>query len=190
MTASDIINPIRDLTLRLKEKYIGDIVEWFDNNSEAFSLTDSIESINVISIEKLMQFLELKKFHRREFYYPSYGEVMAEVEKLKNYFPRVLTKEQVLIILDKWVIEANIKHELKLAFRIFDSESRNYLDVDEIRLIVTGFGEPFNDNETLELLRDANVRGDGNVFYEDFVDSLFNMAPELNEIKASFILKV
>ncbi|CAG4956080.1 unnamed protein product [Parnassius apollo] len=135
------------------------------------------------------QVSKVKRFHRREFYYPSYGEVMAVVEKLKNYFPRVLTKEQVLIILDKWVIEANIKHELKLAYRIFDSESRNYLDLDEIRLIVTEFGEPFNENETLELLRDANIRGDGNVFYEDFVDSLFNLAPELSEIKAKYLFE-
>lgn len=33
------------------------------------------------------------------------------------------------------------------------------------------------------MLRDANVRGDGNVFYENFVESLFSVAPELYEIK-------
>lgn len=57
--------------------------------------------------------------------------------------------------------------------------------MDEIQVLVKGFGKPFDDKETLELLRDANVRGDGNIFYKDFVESLFNLAPELYEIKVN-----
>lgn len=70
---------------------------------------------------------------------------------------------------------------------MFDSEKRNFLEIDDIKVIVTRYADVFNENETRELLRDANVRGDGNVFYEDFVESLFSVAPELYQLKVYFI---
>nr|XP_034834973.1 uncharacterized protein LOC117991485 [Maniola hyperantus] len=70
---------------------------------------------------------------------------------------------------------------------VFDTEKRNFLEIDEIKVIVTSYGDVFTDEETREMLRDANVRGDGNVFYEDFVDSLFSVAPELYQLKAEFL---
>ncbi|CAH2239951.1 jg3382 [Pararge aegeria aegeria] len=100
---------------------------------------------------------------------------------------RMLTKDQFIYMLDKWVIEADLKHELKLAFNVFDTEKRNFLEIDEIKVIVTRYADVFSDDETREMLRDANVRGDGNVFYEDFVDSLFSVAPELYQLKADFL---
>lgn len=71
--------------------------------------------------------------------------------------------------------------------QVFDTEKRNFLEIDEIQEIVTSYGDAYNEAETREMLRDANVRGDGNVFYEDFVDSLFNVAPELYELKVQNI---
>lgn len=58
--------------------------------------------------------------------------------------------------------------------------------MDEIRTIVTQYGDVFDPDETREMLRDANVRGDGNVFYEDFIESMFSLATELNDIEVSF----
>lgn len=66
---------------------------------------------------------------------------------------------------------------------MFDTEKRDFLEIDEIQTIVTQYGDIFDPDETREMLRDANVRGDGNVFYEDFIESMFNLAPELHEIK-------
>lgn len=63
--------------------------------------------------------------------------------------------------------------------QVFDTETRNYLEVDDIKAIVTGYANVFSENESRELLRDANVRGDGIVYYQDFIESLFSIAPEL-----------
>lgn len=57
------------------------------------------------------------------------------------------------------------------------------MDIEEVQTIVTNYGDVFSEAEVIELMREANVRGDGNVFYEDFIESLFNLAPELYEFK-------
>lgn len=71
---------------------------------------------------------------------------------------------------------------------MFDTEKRDFLEVDEIKSIVTSYADVFDEAETTEMLRDANVRGDGNVFYEKFVESLFSMAPELYDLKVVLII--
>ncbi|XP_023948603.1 calmodulin-like [Bicyclus anynana] len=187
MAQFDVFDPLANVTLRFTEEELSDIIEWFDNKSEPLLIINEGEPINVITIENLRQFLELKKFHKRCFHYPSYAEIMSQVEILKAGINRVLTKDQFIYLLDKWVIEPDLKHELKLAFKVFDTEKRDFLEIDEIKVIVTTYADVFNDAETREMLRDANVRGDGNVFYEDFVDSLFNVAPELYQLKAEFL---
>ncbi|XP_063536812.1 uncharacterized protein LOC134746372 [Cydia strobilella] len=129
----------------------------------------------------------LLTYHRRHFNYPTYKEIMADAELLKAGVTRVLTKEQVIYMLDKRVTEAEVKHELLLAFQVFDTENRNFLELGELQSIVTGYGDAFNRDETIEMLRDANVRGDGNIVYENFVESLFAMAPELYKIPTDYL---
>ncbi|XP_063386405.1 uncharacterized protein LOC134672436 isoform X2 [Cydia fagiglandana] len=129
----------------------------------------------------------LLTYHRRHFNYPTYMEIMAEAERLRAGVTRVLTKEQVIYMLDKRVIEATIKHELLLAFQVFDTEKRNFLELGEFLSIVTDYGDGFNKDESIEISRDANIRGDGNIFYENFVENLFAMAPELYEITTDFL---
>lgn len=43
---------------------------------------------------------------------------MIAAEKLNVSVTRQLTKEQFLYLLDQWIIEPEIKHELKLAFKV------------------------------------------------------------------------
>ncbi|XP_013148338.1 PREDICTED: centrin-3-like [Papilio polytes] len=190
MKANDVIvDPLGDKTLRFSEQHLNEIVQWFEEKSQPISVPDTDEPLQFVNVDQLMQFLEERRFHKRGFYYPSFGEVILEAETFNAGISRVFTKEQILYMLDKWVIEANIKHELKLAFKVFDSENRTFLDIDEIRIIAKYGSEPFDEDETLELLRDANVRGDGNVYYEDFVESLFSLAPELYGIKAEYLFE-
>ncbi|XP_039756524.1 uncharacterized protein LOC120631142 [Pararge aegeria] len=187
MAVFDVFKPLANVIPRFREEDLAHVIEWFDNHSKPLLILNEGEAINVITIENLKQFLESKKFHKRCFHYPSYAEIMIEVENIKAEMTRMLTKDQFIYMLDKWVIEADLKHELKLAFNVFDTEKRNFLEIDEIKVIVTRYADLFSDDETREMLRDANVRGDGNVFYEDFVDSLFSVAPELYQLKADFL---
>ncbi|XP_028042056.1 calmodulin-like [Bombyx mandarina] len=187
MAVLDAYNPLHNVSLRFNEHQLKEIGEWFENNAKPQLTSTDGDPIRAITVEKFVSFLNLKKFHRRNFQYPSYAEVMNEVERLKAGALRLLTREQVIYMLNKWVLEPDIKHELCLAFKVFDTEKRGFLEIDELKTIVTSYAEPFSEEETREMLRDANVRGDGNVFYENFVESLFSVAPELYEIKTDYL---
>ncbi|CAH2092917.1 unnamed protein product [Euphydryas editha] len=187
MAVFNVLDPLQNVSLLFTEEQLADVIAWFDSNSKPYVIIEDEEPFSVITVEKLIQFLDLKKYHRRSFHYPSYAEIMNEIEKLKAGATRMITKDQFIYILNKWVLMPDIKNEIKLAFKVFDTEKRNFLEIDDIKMIVTRYADVFNENETRELLRDANVRGDGNVFYEDFVESLFSMAPELYQLKTEYL---
>ncbi|XP_049872164.1 uncharacterized protein LOC126373723 [Pectinophora gossypiella] len=188
MAVFDFLHPLNNVTPKFTEEQLAEIVEWFDENSKPLLVINQAdEPTNVITIEQLQIFLGLKKFHRRSFHYPSYAEIMKEVEILKMGTHRMLIKDQFIYILNQWVMEPDMKHELKLAFKVFDTEERDYLETDILKEVMTTYGEPLDLDECIEFIRDANVAGDGNVIYEDFVESLFTLAPELYELPKEYL---
>ncbi|XP_050347409.1 calglandulin-like [Nymphalis io] len=187
MAVFDVFNPLQNVKPRFTEEQLSELIQWFDENSKPRVIIDDGEPINVITIENVKEFLELKKYHRRNFHYPSYAEIMKEVEKLKAGIIRMITKDQFIYMLDKWILMPDIKHELKLAFKVFDTEKRNFLETDDLKVIVTTHADVYSESETRELLRDANVCGNGNIFYEDFVESLFSVAPELYQLEVQYL---
>ncbi|XP_072944990.1 uncharacterized protein [Epargyreus clarus] len=182
----DPFNPLQNIETRFAPEELEEIDEWFTENAKPLLLINQ-QPVDIITIEQLKQFLGLKKYHKRSFHYPSYGEIMREAEKLKAGVTKMLTRDQLIYMLDKWILEPDLKHELKLAFKVFDTEKRDFFEMEELQSIVTTYGDIFDKDETQEMLRDANVRGDGNIFYDDFVESLFSVAPELYKLQAEYL---
>ncbi|KAI5642154.1 EF-hand domain pair domain-containing protein [Phthorimaea operculella] len=191
MAVFDNLNPLKYVTPRFTEEQLEDIVKWFDENSQPLLMLVINETrvpTNVITIEQLQTFLGLKTLHRRSFKTPSYYEIMRQVEALKMERQRMLTKDQFIYMLDKWVMEPDMNHELKMAFKVFDTEERGFLETDILREILVTYGEhPLDEDEVTEFLRDADVRGDGNIIYAEFVDSLFKLAPELAKLEKEYL---
>ncbi|VVC92132.1 uncharacterized protein LOC126966272 [Leptidea sinapis] len=188
MNDFDAYNPLSNVKIILTEDQLSEINDWFDQNAKPQLISSEGEPLNVVTINKIQTFMELNKFHRRSFHYPSYGEIMAEAERFKAAVTRMITRDQFIYMINKWTILPDLKHEIKLAFKVFDTENRHFLDIDELKQIVTGYENKFDEMETREMIRDANVRGDGKIFYEDFIESIFSRAPELyDEIKAEYL---
>ena len=59
--------------------------------------------------------------------------------------------------------------ELLKAFRIFDLNGKGYISVDELRHVMTNLGETITDEEVDDFIREADVDGDGQINYEEFV---------------------
>ncbi|XP_049375906.1 calmodulin-2/4-like [Solanum verrucosum] len=64
--------------------------------------------------------------------------------------------------------------ELKEAFRVFDKDQNGFISAAELRHILTNFREVFTDEEVDEMIRDADVDGDGQISYEEFVKLLMD----------------
>ncbi|EOY11087.1 hypothetical protein QUC31_009676 [Theobroma cacao] len=65
--------------------------------------------------------------------------------------------------------EAEAEEELKEAFRVFDKDQDGYISPFELRQVMINLGEKLTDEEIEQMIREADLDGDGQVNYEEFV---------------------
>uniref|UniRef100_A0A8C9P6K6 Calmodulin like 6 n=1 Tax=Spermophilus dauricus TaxID=99837 RepID=A0A8C9P6K6_SPEDA len=63
----------------------------------------------------------------------------------------------------------NQEGELRAAFRVFDKESKGYIDWNTLKYVLMNAGEPLNEVEAEQMMKEADKDGDGTIDYEEFV---------------------
>ncbi|XP_036598563.1 calmodulin-like protein 6 [Trichosurus vulpecula] len=59
--------------------------------------------------------------------------------------------------------------ELRAAFKVFDKEAKGYIDWDTLKYVLMNAGEPLNEVEAEQMMKEADKDGDGTIDYEEFV---------------------
>ena len=65
--------------------------------------------------------------------------------------------------------DTDSEEELKAAFRVFDKDGNGFISASELRHVMNNLGEKLTDAEVDEMIREADVDGDGQVNYDEFV---------------------
>ncbi|XP_076268425.1 neo-calmodulin-like [Rhynchophorus ferrugineus] len=73
--------------------------------------------------------------------------------------------------------ECDNEDDIKGAFRVFDKEGKGFITADDLRDIITSLGEKFSDNEYDEMIRAADLDGDGVVTLADFMEMMTAKGP-------------
>lgn len=61
--------------------------------------------------------------------------------------------------------ETDKEEELKEAFRVFDRNGDGFISAPELRLVMTNLGEKLTDEEVEDMIKEADLDGDGLVNY-------------------------
>uniref|UniRef100_A0A8C9JHY0 Calmodulin like 6 n=1 Tax=Panthera tigris altaica TaxID=74533 RepID=A0A8C9JHY0_PANTA len=68
-----------------------------------------------------------------------------------------------------WEKAQNQEGELRAAFRVFDKEGKGYIDWNTLKYVLMNAGEPLNEVEAEQMMKEADKDGDGTIDYEEFV---------------------
>eukprot|EP00929_Paragymnodinium_shiwhaense_P051269 TRINITY_DN25811_c0_g1_i1.p1 TRINITY_DN25811_c0_g1~~TRINITY_DN25811_c0_g1_i1.p1 ORF type:complete len:381 (+),score=112.29 TRINITY_DN25811_c0_g1_i1:97-1143(+) len=118
---------------------------------------------------------ELGKVMRALGLFPTNAEVLKIVEETDEDGSGVIEFSEFLLVMVKYrkthEPEEDPDAELLRAFKVFDKDGSGYITADELRDFLTRMGEPLTDEEVDDLLRQADLDGDGQISYEEFVKS-------------------
>jgi calmodulin len=88
----------------------------------------------------------------------------------------MITFEQFLDIYAVRAKEPNSEEDLIEAFKIFDSDGSGTISADELRTVMMTLGEKLSREEAEAMIKEADVDGDGNINYKEFVNTLVSKA--------------
>ena len=70
--------------------------------------------------------------------------------------------------------DTDAEEEILEAFKVFDKDGNGCICASDIRHIMTNLGEKLSDEEVDEMIREADIDGDGQINYEEFVKMMMS----------------
>ncbi|XP_060063077.1 uncharacterized protein LOC132543579 [Ylistrum balloti] len=100
--------------------------------------------------------------------------------------------QEFLTMMARKMTSMDSQEELNEAFKVFDRDGNGLISAAELRHVMTNLGEKLTDEEVDEMIREADVDGDGHVNYEGKYNFMFQMLMDkydmtLVQIKVEFM---
>ena len=89
-------------------------------------------------------------------------------------FSFLLLVPEFLTMMARKMKDTDSAEEIKEAFKVFDKDGNGFISAAELRHIMTNLGEKLTDEEVDEMIREADVDGDGQINYDEFVDMMMS----------------
>jgi calmodulin len=71
--------------------------------------------------------------------------------------------------MDRKLKDVDRDEEIKQAFKVFDKDGNGYITIDELALVMKNLGENLHKDEVAQMMKEADVNGDGKIDYGEFV---------------------
>ncbi|KAL6847077.1 hypothetical protein ACP4OV_022930 [Aristida adscensionis] len=65
--------------------------------------------------------------------------------------------------------DGEAEEELREAFKVFDKDQNGFISAAELRHVMISLGEKLTDEEVAQMIREADLDGDGQVNFDEFV---------------------
>jgi len=83
-------------------------------------------------------------------------------------FPEFIT------MMSRKMKDTDSEEELLEAFKIFDKDGNGFISASELRHVLTNLGEKLSDEEVDEMIREADLDGDGEINHREFVKMMMS----------------
>ncbi|CAF3805544.1 unnamed protein product [Adineta steineri] len=95
-------------------------------------------------------------------------------------FPEFLT------MMARKMKDTDSEEEIREAFRVFDKDGNGFISAAELRHVMTNLGEKLTDEEVDEMIREADIDGDGQFSLKD--DPIMQTYIEKGELAVNYVI--
>ena len=100
---------------------------------------------------------------------PTEAELQDMIAEVDSNGSGTIDPQEFLGLMARRTKDTESEEELREAFRVFDKDQNGFISAAELRHVMTNLGEKLSDEEVGEMIREADVDGDGNINYDEFV---------------------
>nr|TKS03730.1 calmodulin 8 family protein [Populus alba] len=84
-------------------------------------------------------------------------------------------KATVLKYINEFIRRLMRRKSLRRRFKVFDKDQNGYISANELRHVMINLGEKLTDEEVEQMIKEADLDGDGQVNYDEFVKMMMNV---------------
>jgi len=117
--------------------------------------------------------VELGQVMRTFGWTPTEGELQELISEIDQDGNGCISFNEFVWLMTREIHDADIEEEIREAFRVFDREGHGFITASDLTTVLQTLGDKLSTAETEELINEADIDGDGNVNYEEFVTMLF-----------------
>ncbi|PHU18926.1 Calmodulin-like protein 11 [Capsicum chinense] len=81
----------------------------------------------------------------------------------------IMEFNEFLNLISKKMKETDTDEELKEVFKVFDKDQNGYISATDLRHVMINLGEKLTDEEAEMMIKEADLDGDGQVNFDEFV---------------------
>ncbi|KRY92187.1 Calmodulin, partial [Trichinella pseudospiralis] len=100
---------------------------------------------------------------------PTESELRDMVNEVDEDGNGTIEFDEFLQMMSRKMKDSDSEQELKEAFQVFDKDKDGFISAAELHYVMTNLGEKLTDEEVQEMIREADLDGDGLVNYNEFV---------------------
>lgn len=97
------------------------------------------------------------------------AELRAMIGEVDTDGNGVIDFQEFLAMMARKMRDNEGEEEIKEAFKTFDRDGNGYISARELKSVMALQGEQLTDTEVDEMIREADVDGDGQINYQEFV---------------------
>ncbi|KAM7462880.1 hypothetical protein LguiA_031001 [Lonicera macranthoides] len=135
---------------------------------EAFSLFDK-DGDGCITVEELATVIRSLDQNPTE---EELQDMLNEVDADGN---GTIEFVEFLNLMAKKMKDNDVEEELKEAFKVFDKDQNGYISANELRHVMINLGEKLTDEEVEQMIMEADLDGDGQVNFDEFVKMMMTV---------------
>lgn len=105
---------------------------------------------------------------------PTEAELMDMINEIDADGNGDIDFPEFLTVMARKMKDTDSEEEILEAFKVFDKDGNGFISAAELRHIMTNLGEKLTDEEVDEMIREADIDGDGQINYEEFVKMMMS----------------
>ncbi|XP_071722374.1 calmodulin-6-like [Rutidosis leptorrhynchoides] len=100
---------------------------------------------------------------------PTEAEIQEMINEVDVDGSGAIDFPEFLNMMAKKMEDTNYEKELKEAFRVFDKDQNGFISATELNHVMMNLGQKLNKQEVDQMIQEADIDGDGQINFNEFV---------------------